>query len=1018
MIISPRPVDLRVSGRTAPIGIDDGRPSLAWRLDGPGGEQDAYQILVATSAELLAIGRADLWDSGRVESGRCTGVAYKGNALVSRQICFWTVRVWSQDGRDSQSDVARWEMGLLNPADWRGEWLAAESAIERDDRETPPQWAQAPVDTEGRAVFRLPFHVRKACQATIIVAVGGLMRGARLDGQDLPVPHHDPNAFGPPPTLDITAPLVEGDHLLEIDAGVLGGMLVRPTVAIAGLVRIGSDPAERTTSGWLTLGPNAQWSAAAPASADQSPEFPWPPRPASLLRRAFEVEGAVVSARLYVAALGGYDLSINGARVGEAALQPDPTDFRLTVPYRVHDVTGHLHQGSNAIGLVVADGVFASYLAPTGRYSFGAAPRRARLALAIRLAGAQDDIWIFTDDQWRIHPSSVVSSEIYNGEQQDFRLAEAGWDAPDFDDSHWTQAWTAPEPQGTLVAPLAPPIVEKAILAPVSVEDRGGGRHIVDFGQNFAGRLRLTVRGEAGQTVTVRHAEILNDAGELDVRNLRAARATDAYTLADGAEVVLEPRFTYQGFRYAEVSGLGALATDAIEGVVLSSDLKEIGDFKIGEPLIQQLWRNTLWSQRSNFLGVPMDCPQRDERLGWTGDAQIFWDTAAFNMDVHAFTRGYAREVRGAQLANGAFPIWAPQSRLQHPMVQSPLPGWADAGVELPYVAFLHSGDRQIVDENWDAMERYVSGILANNPDHVWRNGRGFDLGDWLSLDAQHLMDETTPKDLIGTAMLARSVSRLAQMAEWTGRTAAAQRWRSEDAAVRDAFANAFVGSDGVVGNGSHTSYILALRLGLVPVALRAQAGKHLAVAIRRRGTLLTTGFLGTPMALDALADVGEAELAWSLLLRTEYPSWGYMVEKGATTIWERWNGDTGDVAMNSYNHYALGAVCGFLYRRIAGIEPTEPGFRRFRFAPIPDPRTSHASARYDSVLGRVEAGWRYVEEEIRFDLRVPQGAEADIELPGVLVEPIQGLVADQALGVSRGRLGPGHYALTIRPAG
>ncbi|HWT51531.1 MAG TPA: family 78 glycoside hydrolase catalytic domain, partial [Caulobacter sp.] len=522
-------------------------------------------------------------------------------------------------------------------------------------------------------------------------------------------------------------------------------------------------------------------------------------------------------------------------------------------------------------------------------------------------------------------------------------------------------------------------------LAPVSIRRAAPRRHIIDFGQNFAGRVRLKIKGNGGDRIIVRHAEILDAKGELDRRNLRVARAEDHYVLkGDGDAEILQPVFTYQGFRYAEVEGPSVLTADRVEGVVLSSNLPEIGVFRVGEPTIQKLWLDSLWSQRSNFMGVPTDCPQRDERLGWTGDAQVFWETAAFNMDVGGFTRSFTRILRDDQAANGAYPMWSPSPRGLGWNATTATPGWADAGVMLPYVGYLHTGDRAVVDDNWSAMNAYVAGILAENPDGLWRSGRGADLGDWLALDAKWPGDETTPKDLIATAMLARSVDQLAQMAAWTGRTSEAARWRRQAEETRAAFAKAYVRADGSVGNGSHTGYILALRLGLLPPGLRKPAGEKLAADIRRRGVLLSTGFLGTPLALDALADVGETRLAFDLLLRTDYPSWGYMVRRGATTTWERWNSDTGDVSMNSFNHYALGAVCAFLYRRVAGVEPTEPGFGRFRVAPLIDRRIGSAGATLDSARGRIETSWRVVGDRVNLTLRVPANSHAEVSLPGL----------------------------------
>ena len=864
----------------------------------------------------------------------------------------------------------------------------------------------------------MSFSTVVAGAATVSIATKGGLAFLSLDGRplfdvaELDAPHWDPNAFGGHPAMCFQNPIGAGEHELLAVVGPNPGPLPQLTVSIAAMVRVDGPCPERHVGPWEARASDAEaWTETEDAAEEGA--FPWPPTPARILRGSFAMDRAVRSARLYVAALGAYQVTLNGTKLGDAALQPDPTDFRVTVPYRAFDVGSLVTMGENVIGATVADGFFASYAAPTGRYSFGAAPRRLRVMLVIEDVDGRT-LRFSSGEAWRHAPSSISRSEIYNGEDRDLRDEPAHWQLPGFDDSGWESCWTAPVPQGALVAPLAPPIRETRVLRPVSIDRRSSRRHIVDFGQNFAGRIRLRLSGIPGTTVTLRHAEIIDEAGELDVANLRAAKATDTFILAHDGQVELEPQFTYHGFRYAEISGIETLEGVDVEGVVMSTAATECGTVEIGNPMVQKLWENTLWSQRSNFVGVPTDCPQRDERLGWTGDAQIFWDTAAYNMDVGSFTRAFTREMRNAQEKDGSYPMWAPRARVVHPIAATPLPGWADAGVELPYVAFLHSGDRQVVDENWDAMARYVDGILARSPDHVWRVGRGFDLGDWLSLDATAPMDETTPKTLIATAMLARSIGQVAALADWTGRTEEAALRSEQACLVRTAFAREFVRPDGVVGNGSHTSYILALRLNLVPPELRARAGALLAADIRARGTLLSTGFLGTPYALDALADVGEVELAYSLLLRTEYPSWGYMVARGATTIWERWNGDVGDVAMNSYNHYALGAVCSFLYRRVAGIEPLEPGFARFRIAPLLDPRIPSARATYDSARGRILSSWRATETNTRFEVEIPANSVAELHVPGRVVSTSVELEYDSSADVSSGVATPGTHTFQL----
>ena len=979
-----RVVGPRTAMRRDPLGIDDQRPMLSWRIEGAaGGGQSAYRIIVASTPEKLRADVGDLWDSGRVESAESAGVRYDGVALTARQRCFWRIRIWDGVGRiSSWSALATWEMGLLDETDWTGDWLAVESPAERDDREAGVRWVSAATPAPSETCFfRLPFQSGGG-EGQLTIMTEGKLSSLAIDGRPITLAWRDPNGYGDPPALSFRLRLEPGDHLLTATVSSRAGPGKTGLAAIAAQVRTPSagGGVTRTSKGWQTrLAATDVWSMA--ATRETSAHFPWPPTPARLLRRSFRLSAKPELARLYVSALGGYRLWVNGRRVGDDELQSEPSDYRRHAPYRAYDVTALLREGDNAVGALVGDGAYASYQAPDGRYAYGPAPRRIRLFIESRgTTGAAERI--ATDLGWRHAISPILMSETYAGEDHDLRLWPLGWSEPGFDDSGWTPVWKAPAPPARPCAPVAEPIRETRVLKPASVRRGEVGRHIVDFGQNFAGRVRLRVTGERGASVIVRHAEILDDAGRLDRRNLRVARAEDHYILRGGEPEVLQPVFTYQGFRYAEIEGPAVLTPEMVEGVVLGSDLPEIGVFRTAQPIVQKLWLDSLWSQRSNFMGIPTDCPQRDERLGWTGDAQVFWETAAFNMDVGGFTRSYTRILRDNQAANGAYPMWAPSPRGLGWGTTTATPGWADAGVMLPYVAYLHTGDRSVVDENWEAMSAYVAGVLADNPDGRWRFGRGADLGDWLALDAKQPGDETTPKDLIATAMLARSVDQLARMAIWTGRNPEGERWRRQGEKIRSAFADAHVRKDGSVGNGSHTGYILALRLGLVPEALRKAAGEKLAADIRRRGTLISTGFLGTPLALDALADVGETRLVFDLLLRTEYPSWGYMVRRGATTTWERWNGDTGDVVMNSFNHYALGAVCGFLYRRVAGIEPLEPGFNRFRVAPLVDRRIQSAGATVDSVRGRIETTWSIAGDRLTLNVRAPANSEAEVVLP------------------------------------
>ena len=498
------------------------------------------------------------------------------------------------------------------------------------------------------------------------------------------------------------------------------------------------------------------------------------------------------------------------------------------------------------------------------------------------------------------------------------------------------------------------------------------------FGHNFAGWCRLQTKGAAGDKITLRFAEILKANGDVDQSNLRGAAATDSYILrGDTSGETYEPHFTYHGFRYVELTGSD---TAALTGVVVHSDTPQTGIVVCESALVQHIWQNALWSQRSNFFAIPTDCPQRDERLGWAGDIQIFLDAAAFNMDVDAFIRRYLREIRAEQMEDGGLPVLAPQPRGYVTMVA---PGWSEAGVILPWTLFRRYGDARIIEENWAAMTRWMQFLAANNSDYLWRNRRGMDYGDWLAVDAKLPGDETTPKLLIATAYWARSAELMAEMAQAIGRADEAIHYMALHEKLCQAFVANFVRSDGAIGNDSQTSYVLSLHFGLVPEPLRVAACERLAADIRRRGMRLSTGFLGTPHLLDVLSESGQVDVAVSLLLQTDFPSWGYMIRKGATSMWERWNSDTGDVAMNSYNHYAYGAVIGYMYRRLAGIAPAAPGFRKIAVRPIYDPRIGRVHAEYHSCLGRISSDVRGDGEGLsRLMLEIPANATAEVHLP------------------------------------
>lgn len=1000
-----RATRLRVEHIEQPLGLEVVRPRFSWALASrlPGVVQQAYRITAASSREHLGAGGADVWDSGVVRSGACFDVRYDGTPLRSGQRVWWRVQVWDRHHQPSPPSAPAWfEMGLLRPSDWQAEWLDIETPDEHADRAAGLRWlwSDAPALAPGPQQFRvrvtLPRGVR---DAQLWLSAKDDLLGVWIDGQSVSLPKERP--WGSMQRIEL--PRAAGAHVIAVSARADPGTFM-PGIggALAAMIKVwradgtitrqtgGSDwrASSAAPAGWTAVDfDDGQWPQARPAATSPACD-PRPPRPAMLARREFTIAKPLVRARLYVTAVGAYEVHINGQRLGTARLAPEISVARDHVLYQCHDATELLREGTNALGVLIGDGWYASAFGwRDERYSLGHSPRRLLAQLVLDYAGSRDVL--ITDSNWRLTDSMIRAAEIYNGEDYDARLEFPGWDRPGFDDSAWLRAEAGARPRARLVAQVDPPIRAVQSLPVRTITQPRPGVFVCDFGQNFAGWCRLRVTGPAGTTVRLRHAEILQADGNIDTSNLRAARATDHYTLrGDPQGEVYEPHFTYHGFRYVEITGFpGTPTLESITGRVAHTDAAETGALELEQPIAQQIWHNALWSQRSNFFGVPTDCPQRDERMGWMGDIQVFLDAASFNMDVDAFIRRFMAEVRAGQAADGAFPIVTPQPDSFPELVTA---GWSDAGVILPWTLYRRYGDTAVIEENWPAMQRWLHYVADANPDYLWLRRRGIDLGDWLSVMstdpdvAPDPAEATTPKTLVATAYWARCAELMAEMAGAIGHTEVATGYTRMRQRVGEAFQRAFVRDDGEVGNGSQTSYALALRFGLVPRSLRTRAGARLAANVERRGTLLSTGFLGTPCLLDALADAGQPQVAVSLLLQTRYPSWGYMIDHGATTMWERWNGNAVDQSMNSFNHYALGAVVGFMYRRLGGIEEAAPGFRRIRIDPLYDPRIPRVRAHYDSCLGLISTELDGNASGLtRLQLEIPANSRAEVHLPG-----------------------------------
>ncbi|WP_413098218.1 family 78 glycoside hydrolase catalytic domain [Streptomyces sp. Inha503] len=711
-------------------------------------------------------------------------------------------------------------------------------------------------------------------------------------------------------------------------------------------------------------------------------------QPSPLLRREFELRGSVRSARLYATALGVYEAELNGGRIGDHVLAPGWTAYDKRLRYQTYDVAALLRPGRNVLGAVLGDGWFR------GRIGFDGKTRAIygdQLAFLAQLEVEYEDgatQRVVTDDSWRAATGPVVSSSLYDGEVYDARLERSGWSDPGHDDADWARVRVLERDLGTLVAPDGPPVRRIEEISPVAVTTSPSGKTVVDFGQNLVGWLRLTVSGEAGTRVTLRHAEVLEE-GELCTRPLRTAAATDTYTLRGQGTEVYEPRFTFHGFRYAEITGApdGFDPATAVTAVVLHSDLTRTGHFSCSDDLVNRLHKNVLWGMRGNFLDVPTDCPQRDERLGWTGDIQVFSPTASFLYDSAGFLGSWLADLAAEQSENGVVPFVVPKVV---PGADTPTAAWGDAATVVPWVLYERYGDTGILATQYDSMRAWVDHVASlAGEDLLWDSG--FQFGDWLDPTAPAGRPDAaaTPGELVATAYFFRSTGIVARTAELLGRAEDAERYRTLADRIRAAFRAEYVTGAGRMMSDAPTAYALALCFDLLESdTQRTRAGERLAQLVRANGHKIATGFVGTPLICDALTRAGHIDTAYRLLLQRECPSWLYPVTMGATTVWERWDsllpdGTLNPGGMNSFNHYALGAVADWLHRTVAGLAPAAPGYRRLRIEPRPGGGLTHTEARLRTPYGEAEVSWSLAGTELTVKALVPPNTTAEVILPG-----------------------------------
>ncbi len=958
-----QPSRLQCELRANPESIDTPRPRLSWVVTSAvrGDRQTAYRVLVASRKGLLNGNRGDLWDTGKVASDETLHIEYNGRPLRSRMECWWKVRVWDRNGKPSAwSEPARWAMGLMKPSDWRAQWIGC--AV---DRQSADDLTYLPAP-----LFRREFVVREPVRRAVIYASAAGLYELWLNGRRVGRDYFTPG-------------WTEYHRRLYYQAYDVTSMLrPRSTNALGAVLGDGWYGLHHHGRGRLALKAQLHIEYASGRTDTVVTDRRWKTTDRSPIRMSDIYNGETYDARL---AMAGW----SNAGFHDASWRPVVVHFAGQTGTVWKDVTEIVRAAvkDNRLTITASNEIFGDpiygvvkTLHVRFRTGLRVQERRVSEGATLTLGGGNA-------------PLAILKAE-YGADTSEADVGGA-----------------------VLQAHPGSPVRKTGVLRPVRVTEPRAGTFVFDMGQNFSGWVRLKVHGPRGTAVTLRFAEMLNPDGTIYTANLRNAKCTDRYILSGQSTESWEPRFTFHGFRYVEVTGYpGRPRADAVTGVVVHSDCGITGEWRCSDPLLNRLYQNIVWGQRSNYLEVPTDCPQRDERMGWSGDAQVFVGTGAYCMHVAPFFAAWMRTFNDSQSPEGAYPNVAPR-------FWGVSPAWGDAGLICPWTVYTMYGDRRILSDHYAGMRKWVEYLRERSKDYL-RPAEGY--GDWLNVA------DPTPKEVISTAFFAHAADLLSRMAAVLGKTEDQTRYRTLYRNICSAFTRAFVsdGSDGekigTIRGNSQTGYLLALEFDLLPGHLRKVAFERLVENLQAHDFHLTVGFVGVDHLLPVLSRYGRDDLAWRLLTNKTYPSWLYSVTQGATTIWERWDGwrhDRGfqDPGMNSFNHYAFGACGKWMFSRAAGISTEEPGWKRIVVHPVPGDKLSWLKARYDSVRGPVVSEWRRSGQRLTLSVTIPSNCIARVFIPTRSAEnvresgkPVKGIGGIRLLGMAQGcavyEVGGGSY--------